>query len=209
MTFLPFSYNWIVRKNLEKLNPKKIVDLGCGDGTFGLRFNKRRQYNVTGVDIFEPYLKKCLDTGNYNEAMKADLRKKLKFPDKKFDGVVCLETIEHLKKSDGANLLNEMERLAKKIIILSCPMGIAAQEAYDKNIYQQHKSSWYPKDFKKKGYKVYGIGLKFVFGNKTHIKYKLTPLILPLAFLSFLFNPLTNYFPNIACQVVAVKLLKT
>lgn len=208
MNFLPFSYNWLIRKNLENSPIKTVLDLGCGEGSFGVRFNQNNQYRITGTDIFSPYLKKSLLTGKYQKVIKSDLTKKISFGDKSFDVVVCLETIEHLKKAEGIKLLNEMERIAKKKIIISCPVGIAAQENFDQNKYQEHLSSWYPSEFLKVGFKVFGIGLKIVYGKHTHVNHQIKIYTAPFYFLSFLSNPLANIFPQIGAQMIAVKNIK-
>ncbi len=207
MNFLPFSYNWVVQRNLNKANVKTVLDLGCGTGTTGIRFNQNNQYLLTGVDIFAPYLEECLRTGKYAKVKSGDFKKKLKFKSKGFDAVVCLETIEHLSKKDGLKLIGEAERTAKKVVIFTCPMGKAIQESYDENKYQKHLSSWFPGEFTKRGYKVNGIGLKSVYGKHTHVNHTIKPYTAPLYFLSFLANPITNIFPNISCQMVAIKLL--
>ncbi len=204
MTSFPFSYNWLISKSLQA-NIKTVLDLGCGEGTFGLRFNQNKKYQITGTDIFTPYLKKALSTGRYRSVKKVDLTKKLPFYAKQFDLVVCLETIEHLKKIAGEKLLSEMERVGKKMIIISSPIGIASQEDYDKNIHQKHQSSWYPKDLSVLGYKVYGIGLKIVYGKHTHVNHQMKIHTIPFYLLSFLANPIVNLFPSIGAQMLAVK----
>lgn len=208
MNFLPFSYNWLIKKNLADTPLKTILDLGCGEGSFGVRFNQNNKYKLTGSDIFTPYLKKSLLTKKYFKIIKTDLTKKLSFPDKSFDAVICLETIEHLKKADGLRLLQEIERIAKKKIIISCPVGLATQENFDQNIYQEHLSSWYPVEFIKMGFKVFGIGLKIVYGKHTHVNHKIKLYTAPFYFLSFLSNPIANIFPQIGCQMIAIKKLK-
>ena len=205
MNFSPFSYNWLVKKNIRKTTIKTILDLGCGEGSFGLRFNKNNEYKITGIDIYSPYLKKCLSRGKYKRVIKANLAKKIHLPDKSYDLVVCLETIEHLKKDQGLKLLEEAERIAKKMIIFSCPVGVAAQENFDKNKFQEHLSSWYPEEFSKRDYQVYGIGLKMVYGKHTHVNHRIKIYTAPFYLLSFLANPIANLFPVIGAQMIAVK----
>lgn len=207
MTDLPFSYNWLIKKNLHKYPIKTILDLGCGEGRFGKKFNQDNRFEITGIEIFKPYIKKSISTGKYIKVLWGDITKKINLPEKSFDLVICLETIEHLKKTDGLEILKKINTLSKKMIIISCPVGIAAQENYDQNIYQEHLSSWFPNDFLKQGYKVYGVGLKAVYGKHTHVDHKIKIHTAPLYLLSFLANPIANNFPQIACQMIAVKLL--
>ncbi len=201
----PFTINWLLSKFIKRNGIKTILELGCGKGDFADLVNKDHKFDITGVDIFEPYLKICKDKKKYSRLIKKDLSKKLNFEDKSFDAVVCLQTIEHLDKEIGLGLLPQMEKIAKKIVIISTPAGECFQEEYDSNRYQRHLSDWIPSEFLKKGYKVSGVGLKWVYGEHSHVEERFKLIKLPLYFFSFLMNPVANIFPSIACQIIAVK----
>lgn len=205
ITNLPFTYSWLIKKSLDKAVMKTILELGCGKGDFGDLVNDPKKYEITGVDIFSPYLSICREKGRYTTVIKADLNKKLEFKGKSFDAVICLQTIEHLGREKSLSLLDQMEKIAKKLIIISTPLGECFQEEYDSNIHQRHLSTWDPEDFRKRGYRVYGVGLKLVYGSESHIKKEISIKKLPLYLLSFLMNPVANIFPNIGCQIIAVK----
>ncbi len=205
---LPFTYNWLLSKLIKKNKVKTILELGCGKGDFADLVNKDHQFDITGVDIFEPYLKICKERGKYSKLMKKDLCKRLNIEDKSFDVVVCLQTIEHMDKKAGLELFTKMEKIAKKIVIVSTPLGECLQKEYDNNLHQRHLSSWIPPDFFKKGYKVSGVGLKWVYGEHSHVEERFKQIKLPLYFFSFLMNPVANIFPAIACQIIAVKRMK-
>src|SRR5438552_3778458 len=98
---LPFTYIWLLKKNINKKKIKTILELGCGTGYFADLINGENDFDITGLDIFEPYLKICKTKGKYKKLLKADLTKKLNFPYKSFDAVVCLQTIEHMPKKIG------------------------------------------------------------------------------------------------------------
>ncbi|MBI2600221.1 class I SAM-dependent methyltransferase [Candidatus Daviesbacteria bacterium] len=202
---LPFTYPWLIKRNIKKFKINTILDLGCGKGAFGDLVNNEGKYQITGADIFQPYLKICKSGGKYKKVMKVDLIKKLPFDDKSFDMVVSLQTVEHLDKKDGFLLIKEMERIAKTLILLTTPNGDCLQEEYDANKYQRHLSAWLPKDFKGKGFRVFGTGLKLVYGSHSHAGNEIKLIQLPLYFISFLMNPVANINPNIAAQVIAIK----
>jgi ubiquinone/menaquinone biosynthesis C-methylase UbiE len=88
----------------------------------------------------------------------------LPFSDKTFDVATCIEVIEHLPKNNGFYLLNELERIAKKVIITT-PNVSFKQEALDNNPFQKHLSRWFVKDFIERGYKVKGVG-DFMFSGR-------------------------------------------
>lgn len=201
--YIPFTYFWQIQRHLDT-QVKTILDLGCGRGEFGDIFNKEGKYQITGVDIFGPYLKECRKKGRYSKLIRKDL-KKINFPDKSFDLVVCLQTLEHLNKKDGQELMKKLEKLARKKVITSVPVGNCEQEQYDENKYQEHRSSWFPEDFSKRNYAIYGTGLKVVYGSKSHMGENITfGRVIPYL-VSFLLNPLASVSPGIAAQIIAVK----
>lgn len=202
---LPFTYSWLIKKKIDSDEIKTILELGCGTGGFGDLVNDQDRYKITGIDIFEPYLKICRKKGKYVEVINKDLTKTLPFKDQSFDAVVCLQTIEHLKRENGMKLLEEMEEVAKDLVIISTPNGECTQEKYDSNKHQRHLSTWSTSDFLKRGYQVFGVGLKWVYGKHSCVNAQVELIKFPLYFFSFLMNPLANKFPDIACQMVAIK----
>ena len=124
------------------------------------------------------------------------------------DCVASLHCIEHLQKEDGVNLLNMMERLAGKLVIIETPNGFVHQPPTLVNPWQEHLSGWTVRDFRSMGFTVRGIsGMKFLHKNSDKGAYKL-PLpgmrIVDL-FLSRLLN--LNYFPSLSFNLVAWKVI--
>ena len=134
---------------------KTILDVGCGDNSpLGLLQEK---YTTVGIDAYKPSIEMSKKGKIHNSYIIGDIRK-LKSLVKKgsFDAVVALDVIEHLKKDDGYKLLDDMERAARKRVILVTPNGFIPQ--YNKNNkLQAHLSGWTVEDFKKRGYHVEGI----------------------------------------------------
>ncbi len=77
---------------------------------------------VVGIDIFKSYLDEAKGKGVYQELILGDVRH-LPLKDKSFDVVICMEVLEHLEKVDGEKLLGELERVAKRQVLLSTPVG--------------------------------------------------------------------------------------
>lgn len=202
---IPFTYSWLIRKNIKRFKTNSILELGCGKGAFGDLVNSKGSYKITGVDIFKPYLEVCKAGGKYEKVLKIDLTKKLPFRNKSFGIVVCLQTIEHLDKKSGILLLKEMERVAGEAILISLPNGKCVQEEYDSNKYQRHLSKWETFEFEKRGYKVWGTGLKLAYGSHSHVGDKVSLSKLPLYLISFIMNPIVFLCPDLAAQLVALK----
>lgn len=90
------------RAILKLLEPKKnarVLDLGCGDGTFTQAVGKRIGTDqLYGVDIRERLVKKCISKGI--NAQCGDLNDPLPFESNTFDVVIINQVWEHLYKTD-------------------------------------------------------------------------------------------------------------
>jgi SAM-dependent methyltransferase len=92
-----------------------LLDVGCGDGRITNRLAERIP-RVVGVDASAVALS-YVDTETRQGPVD-----RLDFPDDSFDLVACLEVIEHL--TDGAleGCLAEIQRVARKYVLISVPL---------------------------------------------------------------------------------------
>jgi len=136
-----------------------LIDVGCGKGIVGALMRiYRNATRLVGVDIFPPYIKFCKKYHFYDEVYAIDLRKiPLPFKNEEFEVATCIEVIEHLPKEDGEKMLGELERIAQTVMI-STPSHYFSQPGFDDNPYRTHFSKWSARDFRKRGYKVKGVG---------------------------------------------------
>jgi len=97
---------------------EKILDIGCGTGKNALIIKNKKLY---GVDLSRKNLKTALKRGYFKVKLVDVSTQKLPFPDKIFDTVVSLETLEHL--FDPIHALAEANRVMKfgGRIIISTP----------------------------------------------------------------------------------------
>ncbi len=197
-----FFPSWIKYLKRELSGYDSVLDLGCG-------YNSPIQYcNIpfsVGVELFEPYLQESKAKGIHGQYIKADIRK-IAFKPKSFDAVIAIELLEHLTKQEGNELLNKMEKWARKKVIITTPNGYLWQNGYDDNLLQQHKSGWSSVELKSLGFKVFGIsGWKRLRGYKGSIKYK--PAFL-WGRISDLTQKLTYFYPSLAFELFAIKQIK-
>jgi K+ transporter len=68
--------------------------------------------------------------------------------------VIASEIIDHLPKEDGYKMMDEIERVSRKLVIITTPIGFMKQEATEGNIHQEHQSGWHSTEFTKRGYSV-------------------------------------------------------
>jgi GT2 family glycosyltransferase/ubiquinone/menaquinone biosynthesis C-methylase UbiE len=172
-------------------NIKTVLDVGCGQGLPMLSIKSRINLDRTvGVDLFEPYLDYCKQNNIHDEYLKIDVRK-LPYPAKSFDAVISLQVMEHLPKKEAWKVLEKMEKIARKQVVVAMPIGEMYHPAVDNNPLQLHKSSFTPEEFIKRGYKVLKFGRKDILGE-TGIVHKVKSIWLRrlIFVLNFLLTPL-------------------
>ena len=155
----------------------RVIDLGCGQYSPLGRIRDKLNPNLysVGVDDFDPYLETSKKQGIHSEYIKSNIFN-ITFPDNSFDCALLLDVIEHFEKEDFLKFLPQLEKIAKKIIILT-PNGFVNQDTYDGNEYQIHKSGWTVEDMEKLGFTCYGVsGLKTLRGEYAVSRIK--PLVL-------------------------------
>lgn len=142
-----------------------ILDVGCGQG-YPIRLIRiiMKPEKVVGVDLFEKYIKEAKRAYLHDEYVVSDIRK-MKFPTKSFDVVLASHVIEHLKPSDASKFIKDLERIAKRQVIIATPIGEMYHPPVDGNHLQLHLSHFYPRDFKKFGYKTVKYGRKSLLGE--------------------------------------------
>jgi len=133
------------------------LDIGCGEDRYlhesllDRLFSKQKRFKV-GLDIFKPYL---LIKRQFMPVVLCDIRR-LPVKEKSFDTVLCIETIEHLKKDDALKLILDMEKIAIKRVIITTPIGFVPVSNHWTNInkYQQHLCGFEPNEFKNMAYQI-------------------------------------------------------
>ena len=201
---LPPTYEFIIKRLLPS-GKLQVLDLGCETGVWGAILNKEKRHEFTGVDVYKPYLDICAKNGNYQKLIKADLTK-INFKSKSFDIVFLFQVIEHLKKANAIKLIKKSINIARKGVLISVPNGYCEQELYEHNLYQKHLSNWTVDDLEELGFRVFGQGLKVIYGSKSYEKTKKASFWQRIAVpLSTIFLPLLLFFPELGAQLIAVK----
>jgi SAM-dependent methyltransferase len=182
-----------------------LLDVGCGSGS-PIQYLPRRFKHTVGVDGFQPSLDRVRALGCHHELRKADLLDiGSAFPPKSFDVVVALDVIEHFEKPDGLRLLQMMEELARKRVVIFTPNGFLPQGVWDNNPHQIHRSGWTVKEMCKLGYRVIGLGgwkpLRKEFGE---IRFRPFGVWLRISLAT---QPLVERIPVHAFQILCVKSL--
>lgn len=215
MSFLskiPFSYLWIVNKAIGR-NTRTVLDLGCGKGIITKEISQGENWVITGVELEEDYIDEARKSGVYKEVLRGDIASLPKsILNRRFDVVLCLQVIEHINKKKGKKALLTWEGLANKHIIIATPVGFIPYEniqdvSNEKKSLLKHRSGWCPGEFIKRGYRVYGQGCRFIYGDKGLASRFPKRLRFLVELLSYLFSPLIYFFPSVG-QVMICKKVK-
>lgn len=178
----------------------KVLEIGCGENSLIMRSGLIKQLFVTGVDIYEPYIKLHKTHGLYANLILGDVSQ-LEFKEDEFDVVVCMDVLEHLSKKSGGELLIKMKKWGKKVIITT-PNGYVIGSHNNGNEYQQHLSGWNTTELKLYGYKVRGLsGLKQLRKSNSQLAHD--NLLLFWGGLSLISDLLVYFIPNLAFHLLA------
>lgn len=138
-------------EHVERLRPKRVLDIGIGFGKWGFltkEYAEKRQpsdksnCHLVGVEAFPEYVTP-LTRMIYDKIIIGDIRK-VALED--FDLIIMGDVIEHFEKSDGEKLLDELRKHCKYLLI-STPVVFANQEAEYGNQFEIHRSHWNAQDF--------------------------------------------------------------
>ena len=105
----------LLRDLINKLNPKSLVDFGCGDGA--ILFDLQRKgllkgvKNIIVVDLSKQRLERVKNYITNVETICSDVTNVKQLPDSRLDLVICTQVIEHVE--DDKRLLNEIYRVLK------------------------------------------------------------------------------------------------
>jgi phospholipid N-methyltransferase len=149
---MPYSSDLLdnkIEKVLIKIKPKIIYDIGAGAGKYGSLARKifNQDVKLTAIEIDSEYINRFNLEKLYNKVlcMSATDLINPKFYSTNFDTVIIGDCIEHLKKSDGIDLLNFLVYRSHWILI-QYPVKYI-QNTFEGKHQEAHLSVWEDKDF--------------------------------------------------------------
>ena len=102
----------VIANLIEK--DKKVLDVGCADGTLMKFLKDNKNINIRGLEISKEKVQECIAKGL--TVIEGNAEKDLKqFSDKSFDFVVLNQTLQAFLNPEL--VLNELLRVGKKVII--------------------------------------------------------------------------------------------
>lgn len=180
---------------------RTVLDVGCGRDARLVRLVPGIPFTL-GVDAQIPEV--TPGHGVHSEYRQMDIRALADhFEPGSFDCVVALDVIEHLVRDDGHRLLEAMESIAAKRVIVFTPNGFLDQPPSSDNPHQEHLSGWFPEDFERRRYRVVGInGWRPLRGPYAAIRWRPRPVWRRISIVT---QPLMEPRPRHAFQLLCVK----
>ena len=136
----------IVPYLVEKLNPRSVVDVGCGIGTFLKVFQQQGVSDVLGIDG-KWVERKQLMIGQ-DRFMEADLEKPIRL-ERTFDLVLNLEVAEHLSPAAADTIVDSLTGLGKMIVF-----GAATKQQGGQHHINEQEFPYWKRKFEAKGYRI-------------------------------------------------------
>jgi hypothetical protein len=134
------------------LNPQSVLDVGVGFGKYGVLcreyldlWDGREEYSqflrrIDGVEVFADYITP-LHKYVYDKVYTQDILLAADNLDFRYDLVLLIDVLEHLKKSDGELLLRKMS-IRHRGVLISTPKKVSSQKNAFNNSYETHRSQW-------------------------------------------------------------------
>lgn len=100
---------YLINKTIPTDRKIRIVDLGCGHGTYVYFLKKYGYTNIIGIDDSSEQVQFAKDLG-IDEVIKGDISEFVRNNKEKIDVVLLMDVIEHLSLSDTMNLLEGINK---------------------------------------------------------------------------------------------------
>jgi len=151
-------------KSCQKADITTVLDIGCGklwdnnppSEDYLLSVFSSRDFKVTGIDIFQECIEWRRENGPHGKYFLMDALDAHSKLDR-FDLVICHHVLEHFDKDTSRKLIEDIESLAIKQVIIGAPIGFTNTDyavGLHGNEYERHKCGWTPDDFVDMGYSI-------------------------------------------------------
>jgi hypothetical protein len=154
-----------VLREVERLMPNVVADLGIGFGKWGAllrelldaRYGRCRpeqwEARLVGYEVHSPYGNPLWDL--YTTVRLGDFRAR---PIRGFDLVLMMDSLEHLNPAEGAGLLDALVAENKHVIV-SVPNGIMEQGEVYGNTHEAHLTTYLGPEFDRFNHETLHVGL--------------------------------------------------
>ena len=134
---------------IQKFQPKSLLDVGCGIGTWLKVFKENGVVNIKGIDGNYVNREQLFNNIDEKEFQSFDLSKPFNL-NERFDLLICLEVAEHLPLDSAEEFIDSLIIHADTIIF-----GAAVPGQWGQNHLNEQWTEYWISLFNKKGYHVY------------------------------------------------------
>ena len=103
-----------IKQVIDLTKSKSVIDFGCG----------KAKYYFEEISIHKKNYSNITNYWNINDTLLYDpgVENFSKYPNKKADGVICVDVVEHIPEDDVINFIEELFKLANKFvfIVIAC-----------------------------------------------------------------------------------------
>lgn len=141
---------WAVRS----LRPRRVLDVGCGGGKFGVFFRfaldevfgpeAAAEVTIDGLDAVDSVLPRWRSA--YDTIYKCSLTEAIPTL-AEYDLIYLGDIIEHFQKDEGHALLSGLLARTRLGVLLNTPLHFLEQGALNGNAFERHVSLWTEADF--------------------------------------------------------------
>ena len=130
----PSNSQW-TRDKFSEFKPERILDVGPGAGKYAkIAAEVLGKFEITGLEIFEPYIERFGINNLYNKIIVEDVREHKDFD---YDLVIFGDVLEHMVKEDALKVW-ELARSQARYLMISIPTIHLPQGESEGNIHETH-----------------------------------------------------------------------
>jgi SAM-dependent methyltransferase len=123
-----------IRNIIGRTKRDRILDVGCGSGTYAKMFPESK---ATGVEVWEPYIDKFGLRDIYADLLVKNALEVDYCSLGQFDVAFLGDVLEHMTESDAETLF-EMVKSVSEVVVMSIPLGHYPQDEWEGNPYERH-----------------------------------------------------------------------
>jgi len=125
---------------------QRVLEVGVGFGDMGKSLRDRfPELHLRGIEVWEPYLRdpRFVRPSPYDEGIRvADVREAEDGWWDEIDLTIWIDGPEHLELGEAQEQLHRLRRLSRIGVLVSTPLGLLPQDAFESNEFERHCSTW-------------------------------------------------------------------
>lgn len=126
-----------------------ILDACCGAGDWSHLIRTRKEGNpdITGIEIYKPYVDKLRVINTYDRLYNEDIETWIRLFDmNRYDVILFVECAEHIEKEKSIGIIKSLDKMCDKIMIVTTPINfVQTNNMTEENEYNYHISHGFDK----------------------------------------------------------------